>query len=305
MKLDKKRKQHYVWKYYLKQWTQNKKVFLLYNNEILNTNLDNVANSRDFYRLKELNSNDLIFLQYAINKINDPLLKKLDIDWINTFSEVFKIREKIIKSGNSNKELDNIIDITINNMEEELHSKIENIGSKYLKMILEQDLSFFETDEGFIEFTLYLCMQYFRTENMKNQALQSEIADSSFIINMDNVWSIFKILFATNMAYTLYASKEDWKMQLLENGTEIPFITGDQPVINEYSIPNTISKELSLYYPVSPILAIRISKELDRSKSSQICTKKDVIIQNKKIKNNSYQQIYGNTKSSLETFITK
>jgi hypothetical protein len=57
----KKRKQHYIWRYYLNAWATDEQIFCLRENKIFKTNLMNIGNIRDFYRLKELSNQDIKF----------------------------------------------------------------------------------------------------------------------------------------------------------------------------------------------------------------------------------------------------
>lgn len=91
--MNKVRKQHTVWKYYLRQWATNEQIFCLRNNTIFKTNLNNIANVRDFYRLKEPSANDMYFLKYMASKISSPTLKRIDERWIKSLTEIFKLKK--------------------------------------------------------------------------------------------------------------------------------------------------------------------------------------------------------------------
>jgi len=65
---DKKRRHHYVWQHYLKPWLVSEKIYCLRDNSIFPTNTVNIGQQRDFYKLKELLSEDIDFIkQLAIN----------------------------------------------------------------------------------------------------------------------------------------------------------------------------------------------------------------------------------------------
>lgn len=70
----KKRKQHYIWRYYLNAWATDEQIFCLRENKIFKTNLMNIGNIRDFYRLKELSNQDIEILNLLILKVLDPNL---------------------------------------------------------------------------------------------------------------------------------------------------------------------------------------------------------------------------------------
>ena len=68
---------------------------------------------------------------------------------------------------------------------------------------------------------------------MKNNILKSFESGSVPIPStfIENVWSVLYFIFATNLAVTL-SSSNSFRFLMLKNNSTIPFITGDQPVIN-------------------------------------------------------------------------
>ena len=68
---------------------------------------------------------------------------------------------------------------------------------------------------------------------------------------------------ASHMALSLFSDRK-FKIFLLDNKTSIPFITGDQPVLNTYAAKtfgSEIPDKTEFYYPLSPTIAILISKK--------------------------------------------
>ena len=88
----KKRGQHYVWKHYLKQWTTNGKLFCLRENKVFETNPDNIANKRDFYRLEELTANEMLFISRIIDMM-PTAFREVRLGWLNHFNSVFKVKK--------------------------------------------------------------------------------------------------------------------------------------------------------------------------------------------------------------------
>lgn len=61
---EKKRGQHYVWRYYLTSWADDSgTLFCLRDNHIFLTNPKNVAKARDFYRLRELSQHEIAIIE--------------------------------------------------------------------------------------------------------------------------------------------------------------------------------------------------------------------------------------------------
>ena len=91
----------------------------------------------------------------------------------------------------------------------------------------------------------------------------------------------------------------------------IPFLTCDQPVSNTYANTKSISEvqsesDVELYYPVSPFLAVLLSKKEEYKTTDKLFLSEDqVYLYNEHIYNCSHEQIYSNSKEVLEKFINK
>ncbi|MDI1279662.1 DUF4238 domain-containing protein [Methylobacter sp.] len=92
-------------------------------------------------------------------------------------------------------------------------------------------------------------------------------------------------------------------MVLLKNNTISEFLTGDQPVINTYAIglaEEETPEELEFYYPVSPNLAILITKNIEvRNSNILLLNKSQVDDYNKMIVQQSHSQLFASSKEAL------
>ena len=53
-------------------------------------------------------------------------------------------------------------------------------------------------------------------------------------------------------AHSLYRRRDQFKIVLLANETAIPFITGDQPIINVHATGSEVPERPELFYHLSP-----------------------------------------------------
>jgi len=95
---------------------------------------------------------------------------------------------------------------------------------------------------------------------------------------------------------------------LLQNNSDVPFITGDQPVINTkatyHSSTNDLTEELELYYPISPTIAILINlKSNEYTTRKYKVTKKEATSYNNLIADASHQELFAQDKSHLEPYL--
>jgi len=302
--MEKKRHHHYVWRYYLRAWASNEKIACLRGGRIFKPNLMGVGQKRDFYKLQELNSDELAFIKRLAIDTAPKHLQELHTNLVRRFNIVFKLREYIESKDINDQELKNLLDITIHNLEEDLHAGIEGETIKYIESILREDIDFYNIDKGCIDFIHFLCVQYLRTEKMKESTLDA--IRNMTTINFEKINNVLNHIFATNMAWTFCAERKVFKMVLLKNETAKEFITGDQPVINTYGVIGTSKTpidDIELYYPVSPKLAILISeKEEYKGIRTKVVNENDVVSYNNLILKNSHSQVYATSVSVLEEY---
>ncbi len=259
--IQKKKNQHYVWQHYLKPWTKNDKLYCLRDKKIFNPKLNRVGVMRNFYRLKRLSTNDINFLKHFIN--NSPKhLQPLQHDYLILFNSIFRMIDLLDLNGYNDNNYLKEIDIAINNLAEDFHTKIEQDSISHLHSLLNKNTNFVNLDEEYLTFLIFLCTQYFRTKKMKSNIV-STIKDTNSI-NINNIWNVLSHMFALNIANYLFIHKDEFKLTLFENDTFNSLITGDQPVINilakaSHTNTSTPVTDMEIYYPISPKLAILIS----------------------------------------------
>jgi len=295
----KKRGQHYVWKTYLRPWSSNELLFCLRDGNIFETNIGNVAKERDFYRLNELNENDINMIKLLAIKDSPAQLQMLNLGWIKTFTEPFEFRTMLRSRNIMNIEIETAIDEVINNLEEDLHSLIEDRSIVYLDSILNKDITFYKTEKGNMDFSYYLCVQYMRTSKIKSNVIYS-INTKNLNYDIEKIWNVLSHIYATNMGWSLYGGRHNYHMVLIVNKSPSSFITGDQPVVNTFSTIKTES-DLEFYYPVSPNLAVLITEKQEYLGIEQLVVNNEDEIKryNNYIVNNFKEQIYSHSRELL------
>lgn len=264
----------------------------------------NIGQKRDFYKLKELYSDDFAFIKKLAIDNAPKHLQKLHENLVKQFSIIFQLKNLVESKGVNDQNINDAIDIIIYNLEEDLHTGIEGTATKYIESILKEDISFYTTDKGCMDFIYYLCVQYMRTQKIKSSVV-SAFSDINSI-DISKIWNVLSHIFATNMGWSLYADRKVFKMILLKNESPIEFITGDQPVVNTFATEGSSlipPEKLEFYYPISPALAILITDNVNHDGISRlILNEKDMLLYNKLIERNSHDQIYAASKSILEKY---
>jgi hypothetical protein len=301
----KKRRHHYVWRNYLRPWASNEQIWCYRDSSYFPTNLMNIGQERDFYKLKNLSKRNIEIINKVINLASSEELKQINQNWVTLFDFVFNLKELSDSKGINDAELDKLIDEQIYNFEENIHGAIENNSIKFLQFILSENLNFYDNDDDCVDFLYFLCVQYMRTNNVKQNVIATIASTGSNLLDIENTWNILAHIFATNISCNLYIKRKNFKIVLLRNlSVDVRFITGDQPVINIHAKEKgkTVEK-LELYYPVSPTHAILLTEDDSYiSGEKRKLPVEEVDEYNKMIVNQSHEQLYASSKHDLERY---
>lgn len=206
-------------------------------------------------------------------------------------NDFYNILDKIIKSEsidflNNNMNSSSVSLYLYVKLEAFLHKSAFKIINKKLKEVypnlpntkeIEENLGKLKFNTNlYVDLIHYLIIQYFRTEkqidNLKNSLIhlkkywKSQYADyqlpdyvQKFIgLNEDSFIFIFIHLKSIYLVESLINSQ--YKLLLLNNDTEVPFITSDSPCINIYASyidPFELQgNDFEIYFPISPTLAL-------------------------------------------------
>ena len=210
--------------------------------------------------------------------------------------------------GIKSEEVERQLDIKINNLKEDLHASIENLGAPYIEKIFAEDISFWDEDISRGEFSYYLGNQYFRTNSMRKAVIDIPTKNNSnlpeewavFAFDMAKAWGVLSHIFATNVGDAL----ANMKLEVLKNTSGLSLITADQPAINLRGNKNGAeSTEFEFYYPLSPQTAIIIYEDRKPLFAGNLC-ENDVAKLNDALADASLEQLYAKDNTALEKYVS-
>jgi len=283
-----RKKQHYVWKHYLKPWTiDGKQIWCKRNGKIFNTSLENIGQERYFYESYELNKFEDSMIKGLIKKMH-PSTHSMHLSSYDIYCSTTENFEYFKKNG---------LEI--------YHSSIEGPAIVILDSLYNKDLSLLNIKQNRIDFCRFLGMQYTRTKRSQESvssmlgklpSIHSEYQDKFDPVKISKVLSLIT---ANSIGSWIYS---DANFYFIDNTTPIEFITGDQPIYNleiDRLNKNEPPEKFKLYYPLSPNLALLITEEnLDNSSA----TANEASTYNGFIYNVSNDQIYSRTKEIIEFY---
>jgi len=298
---EKKRKQHYVWEHYLTAWAVRGQVWCQRGGNQFVTNTENIAHRRDFYRLREMSEKDLELVKLFIEQMGDHL-KELARGWIPAFTALFRIQKLYRESGQQNAELEKELDIAINNLEEDLHSSIEDSAVPILKALRQGDFATLDDQQSYVDFARFMATQHLRTSAMENRMLQNAKIPAQFGANMENIWGILRTISATNISFHFFSVQDSTRLTFLNALPPNEFITGDQPMLNLRADGATPPTELEIYYPLTPNRALWMDFGHSRAiRENRTLSAEEVRSYNQRIMKASEGQVYAASKIALQS----
>lgn len=297
----KKRKHHHVWAYYLQPWAPDGLIWCSTRDRIFSSGLDGVANRRDFYLLEPLSEKELLLAKQIMGFDATPKhVQAINAEWFETL-HLFSTIGHIVKEKMADRRggVDVITELT-HNFGENLHERVESSFKAHLDSLRAKDTSFYLHNMESVDFLHSLCIQMTRTV-----AFRQAIMDAIHVVEGIEGQSLAKVLafvFAGNISWVLYAERRHRNLILIQNDTTIPFITGDQPVVNLLALdtqPGEEPTELEVYYPLGPDLAMVITAPHDRRRGTLSASRQMVEAMNRCIQQSSHEQLYADGRSTL------
>lgn len=285
-----KKKQHYVWKHYLKPWSVSGQIWCNRNNNIFNTALENIGQQRYFYESYSLNEFEGQVIKGMISKMH-PSSHQVHGSTYDIYLSTTGRGEYLQKNGIEN-----------------YHSSIEGRAIKILNGLYRKDTVLLESDKNRINFCHFLGMQYTRTKRTLDKTtkllsvLPVKFPEYNGKYDIAKITKVMSLIMADIIGNWIYS---DGNISFIENRNKIPLITGDQPIYNLETNPNNdgiAPEKFKLYYPITPRLALLIAEE----KQDNCFIGQDVVVKfNDFIYQSSNEQIYSTSKDLLEQYSTK
>lgn len=291
-------RQHHVARFYLDGWATDEQLYCLRSNRVFQTNVRDAAVQRHFYRGRRLTAEDVQMIQLWIKK-SPPQAAAAHEGFYKMFSVWAALRATLPTPLAAIPGLVDFLDTQIINAEENFHGKIETAAAPMIADARAGDLSFYADDARCIHFLHFLVLQLFRTRAVKEKVFRLQAEQGGY--DLANCWNIISHICAANVGLTLFLERRRRPLILLENSTEVEFITGDQPVLNLF---RGQGDAYSPYYPISPTRALMLGDpDVPSPFAEKALTVDDVRDLNRRIADASLEQIFGASCQSLAPFV--
>ncbi len=225
------------------------------------SDLMGVGQERDFYKTQHITADDLRLLQKTlIDPIKNPRIKELAATWIEPLTLLQKTHASLKAQGAHGT--DEAFEPLYIEQEELLQGAIESSAIPLLARLHAADRFCLDEDEDYYGFMYYMMVQYFRTSRMK-QNLRRNL-DAMAPGYVERTMGLIRHTTATITAWSLISRRDTQRPYILNNTSEVPLITGDQPVINTHAVyhpEDEMVDKCEFYYPLSPTKALIVTED--------------------------------------------
>lgn len=257
-----------------------------------------VGQEKDFYRVRDMTDEDIAIVHAAfIAPMNSDIQKQAAERWLSDFNALGRIRRLLEAQG---IDAASALEPLYIEAEEKLHGEIERNALPLLERLLAAETFCLDNDNDYIVFVHFLMTQYFRTNRLLANVKRG--MDERFNGTLERSMGALRHMFATAVGFTLFAERDTLKPCLLINDTDVPLITGDQPVINMLAVdlpPDVAVQDCEFYYPLSPQKALVITTS-DRFSSGRVTDAAQAQEFNRLIAVGAERQVFAATATDLD-----
>jgi hypothetical protein len=290
--------QHYVFRGYLKPWAEHDLIYCLREGRVFYSNLTGVACEKFFYRLQDLTPKEHGLIEEFFSKHPSEPLKAMQKQFMAVYSFPTRLRQQLGKGVN--QKFLSALDKVIAEGQEDYHQRIEDSLVVFLQEMLAGNTDFYSDSKQAAAFLYALAVQFTRTKRTIEASVDLIGADFNGC-NVRRVTGALSPLMAMAVGHGLYIERDRFKLVLIDNDSDTPFITADQPIVNlQAGYTNKPPEKLELYYPLSPTKAMLLV-EISSMRGGFPLTAVSVNNYNMMIAMNSYEQIFSNSEAYLNS----
>ncbi len=239
---------HFVSQFYLRKWSKcGKKVLTTINNSnIRNMNIDKIASSNHLYRIDNINDETRAILLKELKKQRLPIMGDLLEQIINNMS-IMNTLKSLYTQNNITKEES----ILKSNTVEGVYGLIEDLAAPLIEKLINNDIEDFDIDDyqNVFRYAIYQLTRTPKVKNITKEKVEPILENKN--IDYKNYHIIMSLIMSEQMLLTFI--EKLFKITIMENNTDLNFITNDNPIFNIYPIE---TNKVKFYLPISPRKAL-------------------------------------------------
>ena len=302
---------HHTPREYLLPWADGTECIAWFGyGKVKRSGLTVVGGENDFYKLKELTDDDIASIRVLIQQLPEGGRKGHE-DLLRYYILPMRLKRDLGRRIAENPEAENdpqvaeasrYIEVLISNLNENYHASIERRFWPYLKQIAGRNFGFYDEPLKVGEFFHGLAVQYLRTKAARERAKKTV---KVVFEDLERVLDLLSHMFAVVMGRSLMVDRRKFQIVVLDNSTEVPFITSDQPIINILTDGKSVvaPDRMELYYRLSPTQAMLfLEKKTATAGIDQNVSIDEAHRYNRMIYDHSAFRIFSNSEEYLRFF---
>ena len=249
--------------------------------------------ARQVHPSKPLSEEDEAFIERFFDSTcaaND-MLKDLNCRWLHANAAPSRLRRLLSCAGRLDPAIEAEIAKVEIQLEENFHGGIESDAVRLIDALKSGRAEIWSDDDA-LDLAYFLSLQHFRTKKMQDRFL------SGFPPGPERDAAARRLptlrhIFATNLGWSLFAERANWRLRVLRPAGAAEFITGDQPTLN--LLPPDTHNGLAFYYPVGPRAAAILEHSQNKSEVGTADDVSDALVRclNARIYAFSHEQVFG------------
>jgi hypothetical protein len=283
MSIDAK-KQHYIWEFYLKGWASDGQLWCCREGNVFQSSTENVGQQRYFYGIESLTDAEIALLLGMI--MRGPAINQFtNRSSLDTYLTIANSGNQWAKFGL-----------------EQYYGMIERNALPALQDLRGGNFNVLYDRQSKIHLCIYLGHQYTRTKKARASCIvnpeELTIPEDHINCDLNKVQNAMGFILANCIGGAIC---DHLDLKVVENHSNTNLLTSDQPIYNLLAIPGDISEDSSIYFPISPQLALWASKKPNEEK---IDTDRKAQELNSFVAKNSLEFIFAASKDELKVFTT-
>lgn len=239
-------KQHFVSQFYLKSWAQSDEMINIKGNgKPFKSNSKNVGHENHLYRIEGIGEQEAEILLKGTKKISESM--RVLFELLIEACHAFKILSLLPKDEETNKK----IDIEQQNIIERFYGVFEDQVQTSYNILVTGEYDKFDINH-YQDILRFVALQLTRTPKVKET---STISMQDILAQRGIQFSDFNTLHSAIISEQLTTALIErlYQVEIIENLTELNFITSDNPVKNLLPEKDVI---VNLYWPITPKKAL-------------------------------------------------
>ncbi len=251
-----------------------------------------------FYRLQDLTLSELRLIEEFFGKHPSEPLKAMQKQFMATYVLPTRLRSQL--GRDADPKLLSVLERVIAQGQEDYHQRIEDDLLVFLRRMLAGDIDFYSDSVQAASFLYGICVQYTRTKRTVEASI--DVIGPEFNgCDVRRVMGALSPLMAMAVGHSLFIDREKFKIVLIDNDSDTPFITADQPVVNlQAGYTRKPPEKFELFYPLSPKKAMLLL-ETSSKRGEFPLGAFSVNSYNMMMAKNSYEQIFSNSEEYLNS----